>query len=260
MDEIFRGEQDKTNPAAFISIDDSKYSITYYVPIHDALKELENLIVPSGPDTEAEKQSTEEEPVLLPEHRELLLSSDITDLSPHALSYIDDNRYRISYYVKLSDYYKEKIEYEEKQEKFLKGDKEVFQEKMDPLLFYSKETSELSAKGLSEADGRKYRMSYYIDLEDYNKKVREYDEQLLKFQAGDKEALEKKMDPLLFYSKETSELSARALSEADSKKYRMSHYIELENYNKKIREYNEKMLKFQGGDKGAFKEKMDPLL
>jgi len=250
-----------TYPAAFISTDGNNYNITYYVPIDEGVKNFQNQSLQQQI-IDTEPPSTEKElnlPFLL-DNKELFMASDFFDLSEHALAYLDNNRYKISYYVQLRDYYREKQEYDQKLYRYHSGDKEAFEEKPGDLLFSSQETSDLSAAALSEADGKRYKMSYYIELEKYNREVKEYNEKMRRFQAGDKDAFEGKPDSLLFHSKETSDLSAKALSEADGKKYKMSHYIEMERYHKESRQYDEKMLRFQAGDKEAFEDKPDPLM
>ncbi|HPZ10033.1 MAG TPA: hypothetical protein PL110_18220 [Candidatus Eremiobacteraeota bacterium] len=253
----------KAGPAAFLYSEGSNYNITYYVPVRQALRELENQytclptersITERSPEDRGSERE-EDNTTLFMDHKELYIPSDIMDLTPEALSYLDNNQYRISYYIKLRDYYREKQEYEDKLRRHNAGEKEVFQKKVDPLLFYSDESADLTAKALSELDGNQHRMSYYVELEDYYKKAREYREKMLYYQAGNKEAFKEKILSPVFYSSESTDLSAYALSEIDGKKFRSSHYQKLREYQKEREEYERKLLFYKMGETDIFERK-----
>ncbi|HPZ07742.1 MAG TPA: hypothetical protein PL110_06490 [Candidatus Eremiobacteraeota bacterium] len=241
MEELKRKE--KAKPSAFIHTGERGYSITYYIPLEQALKEMaKQTVLPQPGDEEPGKSSGELG------YNELLFPPNNLILSPDALSHLDDNRYSISYYINL---------FEKANKHKAKGDfnKEVDESTPDSILFYSREVQELSADALSEAGGKKYKKSYYIDLANYYKEVREYEEKTLRLHLGDKEAFEDKMDPLIFYSKEVLDLTANAYSEIDGKKYKMSYYQKLSEYQQERREYENKLLLYHAGDKDIFERK-----
>lgn len=262
MEEVEKIQSDgrKGGSTAFIGAEGSLYNITYFIPIQEAIRVLASNTEPQNTiNTDPPSIEKKENISLLNENRELLLEPNTFDLSPKALSHLDNNKYKISYYVKLSDYHREKQEYDQKMQRYEAGDKEVFQEKADPLIFYSKETPEMSAEALSEMDGRKYKMSYYMEMEKYYRDTREYDEKMIRFKSGDEKAFEVKREPVV-YSKDTPELSASALSELDGKRYKMSYYTELEKYNRELKEYDEALMRYNSGDKEAFEKQMDPMM
>ncbi len=90
-------------------------------------------------------------------------------------------------------------------------------------------------------------MSYYKDLEKYHKEIQDYNKKLALHNAGHSEAFDEIQDPLLFHSKDHSDLSAEGLSEADGKKHKMSYYIKLKEYYKELEEYEIKKLLYDRG-------------
>ncbi|MEQ8190633.1 MAG: hypothetical protein ABRQ39_21885 [Candidatus Eremiobacterota bacterium] len=251
----------KQGPAAIISGENNQYNITYFVPAQQAMEALDRhytVKLPPGksllPHEEATEEDRENAP-LLSDHRELYLPSDIMDLSVEALACLDNNQYKLSYYIKLKEYYREKQEFDTKSHG--KDDKETNtpSETMDPLLFYSKERAEMTAKALSEMDGHQRKMSYYVELEDYYKKTREHEDKMLYYNAGDRDAFKDKPLPLMFYSGETTDLSAKALSELDGKQHKMSYYEKLRKYQAERAEYERKLLLYELGQTDIFEKK-----
>ena len=188
----------------------------------------------------------------------LFLSKEKSSLSAEALSEADGKRYRMSHYVELEKYNRELEEYNQKMLKYQAGDKGAFEEKLDPLLFFSKEETSLSAKALSEADGKRYRQSYYDELRQYQIEREEYERKLLLYHSGEKNIFEKKEKERVLL--EGYSLTAEALSYIDGKKYKMSYYRDLEKYNRELQDYNRKLALHNAGHEDAFSEKADPFI
>jgi len=256
----------RQGPAAVISGEGNHYNITYFVPAQQAMEAIDKhytVKIPPGKSLLPSEETTEEDKnnaPLLSDHRELYLPSDIMDLTVEALAYLDNNQYKLSYYIKLKEYYREKQEFEEKSHSQEEGDKNTFTEKSDPLLFYSKERSEMTAKALSEMDGNQRKMSYYVELEDYYKKTREHEDKMLYYNAGDRDAFKDMPSPLMFYSRESMDLSAKAMSEIDGKQHKMSYYEKLRTYQSEREEYERKLLLYELGQTDIFEKKEEHTL
>lgn len=242
-------DRERKQSAAIISGEKNQYNIAYYMPPQQAMEALDRhytVKLPPGkselPPGEATEEDRENAP-LLSDHRELSMPSDIMDLSVEALAYLDNNQYKLSYYIKLKEYYREKQEFQER------GDKNASHEKGDPLRLYTKERAEITAKSLSEMDGHKKNMSYYVELEDYYKNK----DKMLYYDAGDRDAF--KDVSLPFQATESVDLSAKAMSELDGKQHKLSYYEKLRKYQSERAEYERKLLLYELGQTDIFEKK-----
>ncbi len=244
-------DRERKQGAAIISGEKNQYNIAYFMPPNQAMDALDRhytVKLPPGkselPPGEATEEDRENAP-LLSDHRELHLPSDITDLSVEALAYLDNNQYKLSYYIKLKEYYREKQEFQER------GDKTAPDEAKDLFRLYSKERSEITARSLSELDGHKKNMSYYVELENYYKNK----EKMLYYNAGDRDAPGVNSLPLMFQATESVDLSAKALSELDGKQHKLSYYEKLRKYQSERAEYERKLLLYEPGRTDIFDKK-----
>ena len=177
------------------------------------------------------------------------------ELSPEALSTLDRYSYDLKYYEDLSDYYRDSQEYEKKLERFNAGETDIFKQNNSQMTF---DSYELSAEGLSEADGAKYDIEYYKQLNQYYKDTQEYNRKLALFNGGEHDIFERKEE--LPSVKESSDMSPKALACLDGNKYDIQYYIDLHNYYRELDEYNRKLDIYNKGDKYIFERKDDEII
>lgn len=251
-----RTGQAKHNVIETVGMINNRYEVNFYMPVdyyYQKIKKIdENLSI---------EKSNKESPFSIPPFcYDLYMDADMSDLSAYALSHMDKNKYELNYYVDLSNYYKEKADYDRKKRLFELGDKEIFKRKEEPFSA-PKDVSSISAEGFAASDENKYDFQYYVDLAEYYREMEEYEKKLELFNKGDKEVFNRKERDISF-GRDYAGLSAEALAIADKHRYDMKYYEDLSNYYMEMEEYNKKLELFNSGDINIFNRKdqiMTPL-
>jgi hypothetical protein len=234
-------------------MDNDQYDFQYYIDLHNYYKQLEEyedkLERFHAGDTEVFKR----EEIIIPFGKESF------DLSSEALAELDEYQYDFDYYTDLRDYNTQIQEYNKKRELFNAGYKDVFNEKeiIIPLkqkntISFGRESYELSADALAFSDNYQYEPDYYTELCNYYREIQEYEHKLELFNAG--QDVFKTENNITVFSKESSELSAKALAHADGEQYNFEYYVQLHDYYKELENYNRNLELFQRGHKDIFKE------
>jgi len=237
-----------------VGLINDRLEINYYTPYEyyfEKIKKLDKKLLVL--------EDTEKYSFFIPPYcYELYLDTDIVDFSAYALSHLDGNRYRLSYYLELENYYKNLREHNLKLQLFELGDKKIF-EREEQIVTFPRDYTEMSGEALAEADGHRYDFQYYMDLHKYYKDMEDYEKKLELYRRGDKEIFNRE-EKIIPFGREVSSLSAEGLAEMDDYQYDIQYYRDLENYYIELEEYNRKLDLYHGGDKEIFEreEKIIP--